>query len=181
MYRHCSRLTLCLFLVFIIDFSSLFLHVSPVFHLLPHLFTFYTFPIFYSDCISFPFSLFYFVLSDFSSSLSFPLESYFLSFLFHDSFPFCLSVLRPVFHHAILASFRLFFRLFSLVAVGLRNQKVTISSSSGQVTEASSSVSIPTLSQLTLCFELERISANEVRSSFPDCICGVLHFNISII
>ncbi|XP_030261171.1 adhesion G-protein coupled receptor G6 isoform X5 [Sparus aurata] len=50
---------------------------------------------------------------------------------------------------------------FLHVAVGLRNQKVTISSSSGQVTEASSSVSIPTLSQLTLCFELERISANE--------------------
>ncbi|XP_036942729.1 adhesion G-protein coupled receptor G6 isoform X2 [Acanthopagrus latus] len=50
---------------------------------------------------------------------------------------------------------------FLHVAVALRNQKVTISSSTGQVTEASGSVSIPTLSQLTLCFELERISMNE--------------------
>lgn len=63
MYLHCSRLTLCLFLVFIIDFSSLFLHVSPVFHLLPHLFTFYTFPIFYSDCISFPCFILFFLIS----------------------------------------------------------------------------------------------------------------------
>lgn len=63
MYLHCSRLTLCLFLVFIIDFSSLFLHVSPVFHLLPHLFTFYAFPIFYSDCISFPCFILFFLIS----------------------------------------------------------------------------------------------------------------------
>nr|XP_046229516.1 adhesion G-protein coupled receptor G6 isoform X2 [Scatophagus argus] len=47
---------------------------------------------------------------------------------------------------------------FRHVAVALRNQKVSISSGNGQVTQVSASVSIPTLSQLTLCFELERSS-----------------------
>ncbi|XP_042359474.1 LOW QUALITY PROTEIN: adhesion G-protein coupled receptor G6 [Plectropomus leopardus] len=42
------------------------------------------------------------------------------------------------------------------VAVALRNQKVTISGGNGQVTEVSTSVSIPPLTHLTLCFELER-------------------------
>ncbi|XP_034006813.1 adhesion G-protein coupled receptor G6 isoform X8 [Trematomus bernacchii] len=45
---------------------------------------------------------------------------------------------------------------FRHVAVALRNQKVTISHGNGQVTQVSGSVSIPTLSHLTLCFELER-------------------------
>ncbi|KAK1889333.1 Adhesion G-protein coupled receptor G6, partial [Dissostichus eleginoides] len=40
--------------------------------------------------------------------------------------------------------------------VALRNQKVTISHGNGHVTQVSGSVSIPTLSHLTLCFELER-------------------------
>ncbi|XP_060908707.1 adhesion G-protein coupled receptor G6-like [Labrus mixtus] len=45
---------------------------------------------------------------------------------------------------------------FRHVAVALRNQKVTISGGNGQVTEVTESVSIPALSHLTLCFELER-------------------------
>ncbi|KAM7395854.1 hypothetical protein PAMA_007233 [Pampus argenteus] len=42
------------------------------------------------------------------------------------------------------------------VAMALRSQKVSISSSVGKITKVSNSVSIPTLNQLTLCFELER-------------------------
>ncbi|XP_035534267.1 adhesion G-protein coupled receptor G6 isoform X3 [Morone saxatilis] len=47
---------------------------------------------------------------------------------------------------------------FRHVAVALRNQKVTISKGNSQTTEVSNSVSIPALSHLTLCFELERNS-----------------------
>ncbi|XP_051264766.1 adhesion G-protein coupled receptor G6 isoform X16 [Dicentrarchus labrax] len=47
---------------------------------------------------------------------------------------------------------------FRHVAVALRNQKVTISNGNSQTTEVSNSVSIPALSHLTLCFELERNS-----------------------
>ncbi|XP_039649779.1 adhesion G-protein coupled receptor G6-like, partial [Perca fluviatilis] len=50
---------------------------------------------------------------------------------------------------------------FRHVAVALRNQKVTISNGHGQVTEVANSVSIPTLSQLTLCFEVERIGSQK--------------------
>ncbi|KAM7368290.1 hypothetical protein PAMP_014525 [Pampus punctatissimus] len=45
---------------------------------------------------------------------------------------------------------------FRHVAVALRNQKVSISSSVGKITKVSNSVTIPTLNQFTLCFELER-------------------------
>ncbi|XP_074541489.1 adhesion G-protein coupled receptor G6 isoform X4 [Halichoeres trimaculatus] len=45
---------------------------------------------------------------------------------------------------------------FRHVAVALRNQKVTITGGNGQVTKVANSISIPTLSHLTLCFELER-------------------------
>ncbi|XP_044232588.1 adhesion G-protein coupled receptor G6 isoform X7 [Thunnus albacares] len=47
---------------------------------------------------------------------------------------------------------------FRHVAVALRNQKVRISNGNGKITKVADSVSIPTLSQLTLCFELERNS-----------------------
>ncbi|XP_031735807.1 adhesion G-protein coupled receptor G6-like isoform X2 [Anarrhichthys ocellatus] len=47
---------------------------------------------------------------------------------------------------------------FRHVAVALRNQKVNISRGNGQFTEVSNSVTMPTLSQLTLCFEVERSS-----------------------
>ncbi|XP_029282764.1 adhesion G-protein coupled receptor G6-like [Cottoperca gobio] len=50
---------------------------------------------------------------------------------------------------------------FRHVAVALRNQKVTISGGNGQVTEVANSVSIPMLSQLTLCFEVERSSQKQ--------------------
>ncbi|XP_068198195.1 adhesion G-protein coupled receptor G6 isoform X2 [Antennarius striatus] len=45
---------------------------------------------------------------------------------------------------------------FRHVAVALRNQKVAIAGGNGRVTTASDSVSIPALSHLTVCFELER-------------------------
>ncbi|XP_018530124.1 adhesion G-protein coupled receptor G6 isoform X9 [Lates calcarifer] len=45
---------------------------------------------------------------------------------------------------------------FQHVAVALRNQKVKITSGNNQVTTVASSVSIPVLSHLTLCFEVER-------------------------
>ncbi|XP_008299365.1 adhesion G-protein coupled receptor G6 isoform X4 [Stegastes partitus] len=50
---------------------------------------------------------------------------------------------------------------FRHVAVALRNQKVKITNGNGQVTEVADSVSIPALSQLTICFELERSSQKQ--------------------
>ncbi|KAM8832062.1 adhesion G-protein coupled receptor G6 isoform 5-T5 [Spinachia spinachia] len=50
---------------------------------------------------------------------------------------------------------------FRHVAVALRNQKVTISRGNAQVAEVSDSVSMPTLSQLTLCLEVERSSQKQ--------------------
>ncbi|XP_077949923.1 adhesion G-protein coupled receptor G6 isoform X3 [Gasterosteus aculeatus] len=50
---------------------------------------------------------------------------------------------------------------FRHVAVALRNQKVTISRGNAQVAEVSDSVSVPTLSQLTLCFEVQRSSRKQ--------------------
>ncbi|XP_023808570.1 adhesion G-protein coupled receptor G6 isoform X5 [Oryzias latipes] len=51
---------------------------------------------------------------------------------------------------------------FRHVAVALRNQKVTVNNGNGQVAMVSSSVAIPTLLELTVCFEVERI-ANKQR------------------
>ncbi|XP_039873812.1 adhesion G-protein coupled receptor G6 isoform X8 [Simochromis diagramma] len=45
---------------------------------------------------------------------------------------------------------------FQHVAVALRNQKIKMSSGVGQITKVANSVSIPALSQLTICFEVER-------------------------
>ncbi|XP_013873375.1 adhesion G-protein coupled receptor G6 isoform X2 [Austrofundulus limnaeus] len=47
------------------------------------------------------------------------------------------------------------------VAVALRNQKVRISNGVGQTTQVSSSVFIPSLSEFTVCFEVERIGNNQ--------------------
>ncbi|XP_045916995.1 adhesion G-protein coupled receptor G6 isoform X2 [Micropterus dolomieu] len=55
---------------------------------------------------------------------------------------------------------------FQHVAVALRNQKVSISSGKGQITRVASSISIPTLSQLTVCFELQRSSQKQKESIF---------------
>ncbi|KAJ0026987.1 hypothetical protein NQD34_017987 [Periophthalmus magnuspinnatus] len=41
------------------------------------------------------------------------------------------------------------------------NQKITVNSGNGQVTKVSSSVSMPTLSHLTVCFEAQRISLKQ--------------------
>ncbi|XP_062293272.1 adhesion G-protein coupled receptor G6 [Scomber scombrus] len=51
--------------------------------------------------------------------------------------------------------------IFTHVAVALRNQKVSISNGNGKITKVASSVTIPTLSQLTLCFEVERNSQKQ--------------------
>uniref|UniRef100_A0A3Q1GTC1 Adhesion G protein-coupled receptor G6 n=1 Tax=Acanthochromis polyacanthus TaxID=80966 RepID=A0A3Q1GTC1_9TELE len=50
---------------------------------------------------------------------------------------------------------------FRHVTVALRNQKVKITGGSGQVTKVANSVTIPTLNQLTICFEVERISQKQ--------------------
>ncbi|XP_023266849.1 adhesion G-protein coupled receptor G6 isoform X3 [Seriola lalandi dorsalis] len=50
---------------------------------------------------------------------------------------------------------------FRHVAVALRNQKVKISGGNGHVTKVANSISIPALTQLTLCFELERNSQKQ--------------------
>ncbi|XP_040920038.1 adhesion G-protein coupled receptor G6 isoform X5 [Toxotes jaculatrix] len=55
----------------------------------------------------------------------------------------------------------LWMTLHKHVAVALRNQKVSISGGNGQVMEVSNSVSIPELSQLTLCFEVQRNSQKQ--------------------
>ncbi|XP_039981010.1 adhesion G-protein coupled receptor G6 isoform X6 [Xiphias gladius] len=51
---------------------------------------------------------------------------------------------------------------FRHVAVALRNQKVRINNGNNQITKVADSVSIPELSHLTLCFEVERISHKQV-------------------
>ncbi|XP_004561149.1 adhesion G-protein coupled receptor G6 isoform X8 [Maylandia zebra] len=50
---------------------------------------------------------------------------------------------------------------FQHVAVALRNQKIKMSSGVGQITKVANSVSIPALSQLTICFEVERTSLKQ--------------------
>lgn len=45
---------------------------------------------------------------------------------------------------------------FRHVAVDLRNQKISVTSGNGQLTKLASSVSMPMLSHLTVCFEAER-------------------------
>lgn len=47
------------------------------------------------------------------------------------------------------------------VAVDLRNQKIEVTSGNGQMTKVSSSVSIPALSHLTVCFEAQRTSLKQ--------------------
>lgn len=75
-------------------------------------------------------------------------------------FPFTFSLLFFLHSPELLPSF--FSSSVSLVAVALRNQKVRITGGNGQVTEVSDSVSMPTLSQLTLCFEVERTNQKQV-------------------
>ncbi|KAM4632862.1 adhesion G-protein coupled receptor G6 [Polymixia lowei] len=55
---------------------------------------------------------------------------------------------------------------FRHVAVALRNQKVTVTGGNGKVTKVASSVSIPTLSHLTVCFEVARSSQKEKEKVF---------------
>ncbi|XP_041831386.1 adhesion G-protein coupled receptor G6 isoform X15 [Melanotaenia boesemani] len=50
---------------------------------------------------------------------------------------------------------------FQHVAVALRNQKVKVTGSNSQVTTVANSVSIPTLTELTICFEAERRSQKQ--------------------
>ncbi|XP_044024032.1 adhesion G-protein coupled receptor G6 isoform X4 [Siniperca chuatsi] len=55
---------------------------------------------------------------------------------------------------------------FRHVAVALRNQKVNIPNGNGQITKVANSVTIPTLSHLTVCFELERLSLKQTEWIF---------------
>lgn len=67
-------------------------------------------------------------------------------------------------HRASLLSSFFPFLSSPAVAVALRNQKVAISGGSdGHVTQVSEAVEFPELSELTLCFEVERIAQKQVR------------------
>lgn len=55
---------------------------------------------------------------------------------------------------------------FRHVAVALRNQKVRITNGNSDITEVADSVSIPSLSSLTVCFEAERSSTKQKESLF---------------
>ncbi|KAF3703234.1 Adhesion G-protein coupled receptor G6 G-protein coupled receptor 126 [Channa argus] len=55
----------------------------------------------------------------------------------------------------------LWMTLHQHVAVALRNQKVRVSDDNGRFTQVSNTVSIPTLSQLTICFEVQGNSAKQ--------------------
>uniref|UniRef100_A0A3Q1IHQ9 Adhesion G-protein coupled receptor G6 n=1 Tax=Anabas testudineus TaxID=64144 RepID=A0A3Q1IHQ9_ANATE len=50
---------------------------------------------------------------------------------------------------------------FRHVAVALRNQKVSITGGNGRITQLADTVSIPTLNQLTICFEVQRITQKQ--------------------
>ncbi|XP_008395373.1 adhesion G-protein coupled receptor G6 [Poecilia reticulata] len=50
---------------------------------------------------------------------------------------------------------------FQHVAVALRNQKVKIPNSNGQIAEVLNSVSIPALDELTICFEVEKTGSSQ--------------------
>ncbi|KAM4713188.1 adhesion G-protein coupled receptor G6 isoform 7-T7 [Anableps anableps] len=50
---------------------------------------------------------------------------------------------------------------FQHVAVALRNQKVKIPNGNGQIAEVANSISIPALSELTVCFEVERTGSSQ--------------------
>ncbi|XP_072218158.1 adhesion G-protein coupled receptor G6 isoform X2 [Leuresthes tenuis] len=55
---------------------------------------------------------------------------------------------------------------FQHVAVALRNQKVKLAEGKSQVTRVADSVSVPTLSDLTVCFEVELSSQKQKESLF---------------
>nr|XP_057935845.1 adhesion G-protein coupled receptor G6 isoform X2 [Doryrhamphus excisus] len=55
---------------------------------------------------------------------------------------------------------------FRHVPVALRNQKVSVAGGNGQVAKVLSSVAMPTLHHLTLCFELERSARQQVEWIF---------------
>lgn len=67
------------------------------------------------------------------------------------------SFLLPSFSSSLLFFFHSF-----LVAVALRNQKVSLSSGDGRITQVANTVTIPTLNQLTICFEVQRITQKQV-------------------
>lgn len=99
-----------------------------------------------------------------------PNSSYFAHiFLLFFPFPSCLCALSSkIFLHS--SSCLLFFSSsISPVAVALRNQKVRIAGGYSQFTKVSSSVSMPTLSQLTVCFEVERTNTKQVPMCLRSC------------
>lgn len=108
--------------------------------------------LFYPESWIFPeFSFILFALSPCFLLLLLAFFLFLSSFLLFSSFVFTS---RP--------SFLLDIRLCVLVAVALRNQKIKMSSGVGQITKVANSVSIPALSQLTICFEVERTSLKQV-------------------
>ncbi|KAL0967443.1 hypothetical protein UPYG_G00252310 [Umbra pygmaea] len=64
------------------------------------------------------------------------------------------------------------------VAVSLRNQKVTVTNGASKVVQVSSLVSIPSLSEFTVCFEIARASLKNKETIFsytlPDDVNGIV-------
>lgn len=135
--------------------------------------TFVIFTLFHSLVLLFWNFVFYFI-SVFFPFLSWILNFswiFFYSFCSFTLFPFAVACFFPV--SFLLFTFLVFCLYFSsfllldvllcvLVAVALRNQKIKMSSGVGQITKVANSVSIPALSQLTICFEVERTSLKQV-------------------
>lgn len=139
---------LCCLFVVIIHF---YFHASSLF-LISFFLIFYIYVFITSF---FCFSILFFLFSLQLISLTLLSSLYFLHM-------FSLHLFFPFFHPTLLSFLLLSSRLSFLVAVALRNQKVRITGGNGQVTEVSDSVSIPTLGQLTLCFEVERTDQKQV-------------------
>ncbi|XP_055005317.1 adhesion G-protein coupled receptor G6 isoform X6 [Boleophthalmus pectinirostris] len=65
------------------------------------------------------------------------------------------------FHSDFSVQKRGFYVEYKHVAVDLRNQKIAVNSGNSQVTKLSSSITMPTLSHLTVCFEAQRSSTKQ--------------------
>lgn len=143
-----------LFLLFLLS-SILWCFCSGIFSFISFLFSFFILNLeFFLNFLLF-FLLFHLV------SFCCCLLPYLLSFLIFTFLVFCL----------YFSSFLLLnVRLCVLVAVALRNQKIKMSSGVGQITKVANSVSIPMLSQLTICFEVERKSPKQVWINVTDYV-----------
>lgn len=168
------------FFLSLIEFLDFFFFFFISLHFLLLLLSiFVIFTLFHSLVLLFWNFVFYFI-SVFFPFLSWILNFswiFFYSFCSFTLFPFAVACFFPV--SFLLFTFLVFCLYFSsfllldvclcvLVAVALRNQKIKMSSGVGQITKVANSVSIPALSQLTICFEVERTHLKQVWINVTD-------------